>query len=347
MMAKVVFWIALAEAGVAAAEAAAAVSDKTKTPMSGGAPAHHFRRYICLLFSADFCVLIDFLREWAKHMSSRRRIIENEDELALLHRSRTQWLENVEGRMVALPTEYPDGYRVPEHAHSRSQLLYALAGVALIITRHGRWIVPPDHAMWIPAGIAHSVEMLGSVSMRSVYVEPQAIAGLPQQLKVVAISELMRSLIVEAVKLPDGAATNERDALLLGLLLQEIPGLAERPLGLPLPNEPRLYALCRQFLAEPSPRASIDEWAAQAGMSRRTFTRSFQRETGLPLSTWRQQALLFAAMPRLADGEAITRVALDLGYDSVPAFTTMFKRMLGAPPRDYLKSAAGRSGFLA
>jgi methylphosphotriester-DNA--protein-cysteine methyltransferase len=70
-------------------------------------------------------------------------------------------------------------------------------------------------------------------------------------------------------------------------------------------------------------------------MSRRTFTRTFHRQTGLPLSTWRQQALLFAALPRLADGEPVTRVALDLGYDSVPAFTTMFKRMLGAAPRSY------------
>jgi AraC-like DNA-binding protein len=46
---------------------------------------------------------------------------------------------------------------------------------------------------------------------------------------------------------------------------------------------------------------------------------------------------LFAALPRLADGEPITRVALDLGYESVPAFTTMFKRMLGEPPRSYLR----------
>jgi AraC-like DNA-binding protein len=32
-------------------------------------------------------------------------------------------------------------------------------------------------------------------------------------------------------------------------------------------------------------------------------------------------------------------VALDLGYDSVPAFITMFKRMLGASPRGYMRGA--------
>ncbi|MNE86844.1 transcriptional activator FtrA [compost metagenome] len=70
-------------------------------------------------------------------------------------------------------------------------------------------------------------------------------------------------------------------------------------------------------------------------MSRRAFTRAFRRETGLSLSVWRQQACLFAALPRLAAGEPVTSVALDLGYGSIPAFTTMFKRMLGAPPRSY------------
>jgi AraC-like DNA-binding protein len=117
--------------------------------------------------------------------------------------------------------------------------------------------------------------------------------------------------------------------------------MPERPLGLPFPAEPRLAALCRRFVAAPSSRATIDEWSDTVGMSRRTFTRVFHRQTGLSLSTWRQQALLFAALPRLADGEPVTQVALDLGYDSVPAFTTMFKRMLGKAPREYLKSKGG------
>ncbi|MDX8502355.1 helix-turn-helix transcriptional regulator [Mesorhizobium sp. VK4C] len=260
-------------------------------------------------------------------------------ELGRLHESRWQWLEQAIGPAVALPTEYPDGYHVPRHRHSRSQLLHALVGVVLVTTKHGRWMVPPDHAMWIPAGIEHSVEMLGDVSMRSVYVMPGAIPGLPEGLRVVGITELMHSLIVESEKLPQGGELEGRAALIMGLLLHEIPNLPERPLGLPFPSDPKLAALCRRFVAAPSPHATIDEWADAVGMSRRSFTRAFHRQTGLSLSTWRQQACLFAALPRLADGEPITRVALDLGYDSVPAFITMFKRMLGTSPRGYMRGA--------
>ncbi|MGN6303892.1 MAG: AraC family transcriptional regulator [Mesorhizobium sp.] len=260
-------------------------------------------------------------------------------ELFRLHRERLDWLEKAAGSIVALPSEYPDSYHVPGHRHSRSQLLHALTGVVLVSTQSGRWMVPPDHAMWIPAGIEHSVDMLGNVSMRSLYVVPDAIAGLPPRLRVVGVSDLMRSLIVEAVSLPDEVEPSPRARLVLALLLHEIPAMPERPLGLPFPTDAKIATVCRCFLAQPSPRATIDEWAALAGMSRRTFTRTFQRQTGLSLSTWRQQALLFAALPRLTDGEPITRVALDLGYDSVPAFTTMFKRMLGTAPRGYLRGA--------
>jgi AraC-like DNA-binding protein len=259
------------------------------------------------------------------------------EDLFRRHRERLDWLERANGPIVALPSEYPDGHRVPEHSHSRSQLLHALTGVVLVRTQYGRWMVPPDHAMWIPAGIAHEVDMLGNVSMRSVYVAPDAIENLPARLRVVGVGELVRSLIVEAVGLPDEARLSTRGELLLTLLLHEIPTMPERPLGLPFPADPRIAALCRRFVAAPSPHATIDEWAHAVGMSRRTFTRSFQRQTGLSLSTWRQQALLFAALPRLADGEPVTRVALDLGYDSVPAFTTMFKRMLGTAPRGYMR----------
>jgi AraC-like DNA-binding protein len=46
-------------------------------------------------------------------------------------------------------------------------------------------------------------------------------------------------------------------------------------------------------------------------------------------------------MPRLAADEAVTTVALDLGYDSPAAFATMFKRLLGVPPSQYFSPRDG------
>ena len=255
-------------------------------------------------------------------------------------RMRLDWLEQAEGDVVALASSYPSGFHIPDHHHIQSQLLHAITGVAMVTTKFGRWMVPPHHALWLPAGIEHAVDMLGEVAMHSIYVRPKAVEGLKNHLHVVGLTPLMDNLIREAVAAPPDTQADPRTTLVMGLLLHEIPGLQERPLGLPFPEDRRLAALCRGFLDDPSPHANIDDWADRLGMSRRTFTRMFRRETGLSLSTWRQQACLLSALPRLTEGEPVTSVALDLGYNSVPAFTTMFKRMLGAPPRHYLHSAA-------
>lgn len=255
-----------------------------------------------------------------------------------LHELRLAWLEQAEGDVFALATAYPSGYHIPDHHHSQSQLLHAITGVAMVTTKFGRWMVPPHHALWLPAGIKHAVDMLGDVAMHSIYVRPESVDGLKDHLHVAGLTPLMDNLIREAVAIPADSKADPRAAFVMGLLVHEIPNLPERPLGLPFPEDRRLAALCRDFLKTPSPHADIDYWADRLGMSRRTFTRMFRRETGISLSTWRQQACLLSALPRLTEGEPVTSVALDLGYNSVPAFTTMFKRMLGAAPRSYLRA---------
>ncbi|WP_346898869.1 helix-turn-helix transcriptional regulator [uncultured Roseibium sp.] len=249
-------------------------------------------------------------------------------------------LERARGPVIAKASEYPDGYVVRPHRHSRAQLIYALAGVVTVSTATGSWMVPPDHALWVPADLEHSVTARGQVSMRSIYVAPGAVSQLPRETRVVGLTDLMRSLMLEAVRLPQSYEAASRAGLIMALILEEIPNLPERPLGLPFPADPRLAKLCRSFLENPAVGASIDEWAGSLAMSRRSFTRFFRSETGVSLSAWRQQACIFAALPRLAGGEQVTSVALDLGYDSTAAFTTMFKRMTGMVPSRYLRASA-------
>ena len=254
-------------------------------------------------------------------------------------RRQTEWvasLEKLDATVVIKSTLYRNGEHIGDHSHSRSQLLHAMTGFVTVTTSAGRWMLPPEHALWIPAGIVHAVDIAGDVEMRSVYVKPGALDCLPRHLHVAALTPLMRALIVAASAFPEDVRRDARAASLMTCLLHEIPILPERPLGLVLPADPKLAALCHTFLAAPSPHADIDDWATALGMSRRSFTRHFRRQTGLSLSTWRRKALLMEAVPRLSAGEPVTSVALDLGYDSVPAFTTMFRRMLGAAPRAYL-----------
>lgn len=246
--------------------------------------------------------------------------------------------DQLPGRIVATSNEYPAHHRIGRHQHRRSQLLYAAHGIMVVGTGSGRWIVPPERAAWIPAGIAHDVHVLVQISTRSIYIEPEVSAALPGDCRVIGVSPLMRQLLLETLDLPlqAEAGPGSRPDLIYSLIVHEIERAPVLPLDIPFPADPRLGQRCRAYLAHPSPHDSIDDWCRDLAMSRRTFTRRFRAQTGTSFAQWCRQAAIFAALPRLAAGEPITALALDLGYESASAFTTMFKRLIGMPPSRYL-----------
>jgi AraC-like DNA-binding protein len=159
---------------------------------------------------------------------------------------------------------------------------------------------------------------------------------MPAHCQVIGISPFMRSLITEAIDLPHEYEPGSRADAIMGLIQQEMPQLPVLPLSLQYPTREPLAERCRRFVEQPSIHDTINDWSTELGMSRRAFTRLFRRETGLSFQAWRQQACLLCAMPRLAAGEAVTTVAIDLGYENPAAFTLMFKRAFGSPPLTYL-----------
>src|SRR5690606_14448007 len=96
-------------------------------------------------------------------------LLPGSEELQKFHEQRIAMLEGMSGPVIALPTRYPDGYFVPRHRHSRAQLLCASQGVVLVTTDAGRWMIPSDHPMWIPAGVEPSVETPGEGLHRAIH----------------------------------------------------------------------------------------------------------------------------------------------------------------------------------
>lgn len=244
-------------------------------------------------------------------------------------------LEHIARPIVAVGNEYPPAFELDWHQHRRGQLLYAARGVVVVSTAHGAWVAPPERAIWTPGGCRHAVRMVGAVSTRSVLIEPDAHGSLGASNKVIQVSPLLRSLLETACDVPPEYDVDGRDGMVMALLLTELARAPTVPLAVPFPKTAEIARKCQAFLETPTPHDTIDLWSADLGMGRRAFTRAFRRETGLSFGAWRQQACLLVALPRLAAGEAITSIALDLGYDSPAAFTTMFKRHIGVAPNHY------------
>jgi AraC-like DNA-binding protein len=252
--------------------------------------------------------------------------------------TRVHGIEDIPRDVVATGTDYRAGTVLPSHTHRRGQFLYAITGVLTVTTCEGGWIVPPRRASWVPAGIAHTVHMGGPLTTRSAYIRTEAAvaAGLPRRCAVISVSPLLQELLSAAVDLPAEYPLGGREDHLMQLLVAEIAVMPELPLNAPLPQEPRLARLCRKLLQAPTLETDIDAMAQGAGMSRRSFTRTFRAQTGMSFGHWRQQACLLAALTRLGLGEPVTRVAMELGYSSASAFTVAFRRALGAAPSRYL-----------
>ncbi|MDB5449104.1 MAG: AraC family transcriptional regulator [Phenylobacterium sp.] len=250
--------------------------------------------------------------------------------------------QHVPRPVAVLSDEYPPNFLDPPHSHERAQLLYASAGVCSIITDEVSYTVPPQRAVWMPSGVRHEVLCRGHVSVRTLYVEPDAAPQLPSRCQVLEVSSLLRELILEASTLPVEYDEAGREGRIMRLILDEIVASATHTtmaLQVPMPQTARLVQICRSIMQEPGEDQDIDTWAKVAGMGRRTFTRAFRRETGMSFSAWRQQARLAEALSRLSLGQSVTVVAFDVGYNSASAFTAMFQRAFGVAPSRYFMDA--------
>ncbi len=249
------------------------------------------------------------------------------------------------GRFIqASAVDHPGPHEYPPHSHPRAQLVYASAGVMTVATDRGTWVVPPQQAVWVPCGVTHAVASGGGLAMRTLYVHPSATAGLPEDCCVISVSPLLRELILRAVTFDPDHPASPAEQRILRLILDELAALPAEPLHLPRPAEPRLRLVTDALSADPADDRALAGWAQMAGASERTLARLFLRETGLTFGAWRQRLRLLTAIARLGEGEAVTTVAYDLGYESPSAFIAMFRRTLGTSPGRYVRLAAAAQG---
>jgi AraC-like DNA-binding protein len=226
------------------------------------------------------------------------------------------------------------------HHHTKAQLMYVISGVLTVQAAGGIWTAPPHCALWIPSGVSHAGRVAGHIKIASLYIDPGLAAPLDQDCGILFVQPLLRELILRFdSELPAVNMDRDRQARLISVLLDELLAAPLEPIHLPMPIDKRLRRLTESMIENPGVRFTIDEWGARVGASNRTLSRLFQRETGMSFVRWRQQLHIGLALQRLAQGELVTNIAVDLGYESVSAFISMFRRMLGTTPARYFGEA--------
>nr|WP_246624738.1 helix-turn-helix transcriptional regulator [Oceanobacter mangrovi] len=241
-------------------------------------------------------------------------------------------------QVAAVAVDYTDGFRVEPHHHEAAQLVYAIEGVVVVETSSGRWVIPPSRGVWLQAGVEHSLRMRGATRVRSLFVDPQVIEGLPEGNCVIDISPLLRELILAATEVEAPYRKDSRDGRLMRLLLDELCALPVLPFYLPWPDDERIARVCHSLSSQPQNKDTADHWASQLAMGSKTFHRRFQASTGITFGRWRQLLRLLTSLESLAQGMPVLEVALQHGYDSQSAYAAAFKRQFGVPPSAYYRA---------
>ncbi|MFI6873492.1 AraC family transcriptional regulator [Streptomyces sp. NPDC050400] len=223
------------------------------------------------------------------------------------------------------------------HSHPQHQLAWARRGVLGVAVEDAYWVLPSTRALWLPAGVVHRTGATRDAVLCSLYFVPDRC---PQDWTLptpVAVDGLLAHLIgyLDRAELPDDARLRA-EAVVLDLLRP----LPATPIDVPTPTDDRVRAVADALLADPGDPRSLDAHARAVGAGRRTLTRLFVQDTGMTFDRWRTHARLRAALPLLAEGQSVSRVAHAVGYATPSAFLAAFRRTVGTSPGRYLNGDA-------
>src|SRR4051812_28674752 len=206
------------------------------------------------------------------------------------------------GGIHLVARDYRKGVRLGTHMHREAQLVYAAKGTMQVTTPKGRWLVPPDRAVWVPARLEHAIDVLADIQMRTLYFDLAWLAREQHSRSldaefVVRVSPLLHQAILA---LFDNRDDPDRTGLLVKLAMLELHQAEDSATFIPLPHEPRCRRAADIVLGDPTGSHEIETLARTVGTSARTLSRLFASETQLSFRSWCQRARIAAAIVKLS-----------------------------------------------
>lgn len=249
-------------------------------------------------------------------------------------------------RAGTFPYDGPDAV-TGWHSHDLHQIEYAFQGVVEVETGTAHHLLPPQQAVWIPAGLTHRTTLI-RVRTVSVFFEPDMVPAVDGRARILAAEPVIREMILYGVRWPIGRATSDAtaDAFFEALARIAFEWLDnETPLSLPTTTDTDVAAVMAYTQAHLD-RAAVADAARAVGWSERTLRRRFREITGMSWRSYLLQSRLLRAMALLAEpGPSVLEVATTVGFDSVSAFSRAFARYGGETPSAYrTRVTTGRRG---
>lgn len=228
------------------------------------------------------------------------------------------------------------------HSHDVHQIEYALHGVVEVETATAHYLLPPQQAAWIPAGLEHQAVMNPDVKTIAVMFDPQLIGDGGDRARIIAVSPLIREMMVYALRWSIERAHDDAEdervsdgffRTLANLVVEALDH--EAPLSLPTSEHP-IVAAALAYTKEHLNSVTADEVSRAVAVSERTLRRLFAETLGLSWRTYLLHARMLRAMALLAGPErSVQATATEVGFESLSSFTRCFAQFCGETPSSY------------
>lgn len=235
-----------------------------------------------------------------------------------------------------------DGLITGWHSHEVHQIEYALHGVVEVETDVAHYLLPPQQAAWIPAGLQHQAVMNPDVKTVAVMFDAQMIADPGDRARIIAVSPLIREMMIYGLRWPVDRARGDDTSDTFFRTLANLVADAldhEAPLSLPTTEHP-IVAAALAYTKEHLGSVTADDVSRAVAVSERTLRRLFAETIGISWRTYLLHARMLRAMALLAGpDQSVQATATAVGFENLSSFTRCFTQFCGQTPSAYRNRA--------
>jgi len=218
-------------------------------------------------------------------------------------------------------------------------LLYASAGTFHRDVAQTQWLLPPQRAAWVAAGVPIRIASRTPVTCCSVIYAPTVLPPPVATCRVFAVSALAREMIRYAMRWGADRGVHDTQAeryfQVLADVCQELAAQPDR-FWLPRAQSRELQRALDYVLERLEEHLAFTSVARAVALSERTLARRFASELGMTWRQFTQRARMIRATELLIEtATPVSAIAPAVGFASLSAFTNAFRQFAGATPRSF------------
>lgn len=232
-----------------------------------------------------------------------------------------------------------------EYIHRKARLLYADGGIIHVFTAMKHWYLPGRFYMWIPANTAYHLESSSSrIHLYSFYFKEQSdVHPVLLEPNIFLSNDLMREMFLFAQDWEGGIGKKNNYArycllrAMMAIIPEMSPPIDAFPMQHPYPKNEKLRRIARYLNSNIDQAFTIDQVAAQFGMSSRSLSRLFKEDMGISYIRFLRAIRIAKALELMAENTySILEIAMQIGYNELSSFSNIFMRVTGIRPSVYM-----------